>query len=341
MLRFSGQNRSCLSAFPHRRIGVQYFQLAAQPVDVRMSNWVPFTVALLVFAGADIPGAESLHPSSAATPSFAKGEVVRLFPIETSVDDQSGQAGSQAAQNKAALREESKLELIRFVSGEFAKAVRPLPGGKEGFLVYVGKPVAWAVLDRAVATHGAAINTGDHVQITKLEFRDKAIVVDVNGGGRPKRHWRDHIQFGMGGSIPTAQTTTTTPEQENGPPGIQPGMGSTLFLEFEKSIPDMTPDELKQILTPFLNFAKERSASLQWIDTLPPEMKKAIQDRRPLVGMDREEIVAAIGRPEHKVRERDSDGNDIEDWIYGQPPSKTIFVRFLGDRVTSIEQFPK
>jgi len=40
--------------------------------------------------------------------------------------------------------------------------------------------------------------------------------------------------------------------------------------------------------------------------------------------MDREEVVAAIGKPEHKVRERDSEGNDIEDWIYGQPPSKTF-----------------
>ena len=46
-----------------------------------------------------------------------------------------------------------------------------------------------------------------------------------------------------------------------------------------------------------------------------------------------------IARPE--VRERDSEGNDIEDWIYGQPPSKTVFVRFMGDRVTSIRQYPQ
>jgi hypothetical protein len=306
-----------------------------------MSNWVPFTVALLLFAGADIPGAESLHPTATAIPSFAKDDVIGIFPAGLAGDDQSSPTAPQTTQNKVPLSETSKLDLLRYVSGEFAKAVRPLPGGKEGFLVYVGKPVAWAVLDRAVATHGAAINTGDHVQITKLDIRDKSIVVDINGGGRPKRHWRDHIQFGIGGTMPTAQTTTTTPEQENGPPGIQPGMGSTLFLDFEKPVPDMTPDELKQILAPFLNFAKERSASVQWIDTLPPEMKKAIQDRRPLVGMDREEVVAAIGRPEHKVRERDTDGNEIEDWIYGQPPSKTIFVRFMGDRVTSIKQYPE
>ena len=55
----------------------------------------------------------------------------------------------------------------------------------------------------------------------------------------------------------------------------------------------------------------------------------------------REEVVAAIGKPEHKVRERDSEGNDIEDWIYGQPPSKTVFVRFTGQRVTSVKQYPQ
>src|SRR5260370_3885262 len=117
-------------------------------------------------------------------------------------------------------------------------------------------------------------------------------------------------------------------------------MGSTMFLEWNKPVPDLAPDDLKQILSPFLNFAKERSAAVQWFDTLPPEMKKAIQDRKPVLGMDREEVVAAIGRPDHKVRERDPDGNHIEDWNYGQPPSKTVFLRFIGDRRTSIKQFP-
>lgn len=195
------------------------------------------------------------------------------------------------------------------------------------------------MLDRAVATHGAAVSTGDKVQITRLEFRSHQIVVDLNGGGRGKRHWRDHLQIGLGGApVPTVQSTST---QDQGPPGMQPGLGSTLFLDFDKPLPDLTPDELKQILSPFLNFAKERSAAVQWFDTLPPEMKKAIQERKPVVGMDREELVAAIGKPDHKVRERDSEGNDIEDWIYGQPPSKTVFIRFQGDRVTSIKQFPQ
>jgi len=213
-----------------------------------------------------------------------------------------------------------------------------MPAGKEGFLINVGNPLNDELLNRAVANHGAAVNTGDQVQITRLEFRAHQIVVDVNGGGRGRKRWRDHIQVSMGGTMPSVQSTSS---QDQGPPGMQPGMGSTIFLEFNKPIPDLSPDDLKKLLAPFLNFAKERSAALQWFDTLPPEMKKAIQERKPVLGMDREEVVAAIGKPDHKVRERDTDGNDIEDWIYGQPPSRTVFIRFIGDHVTGIKQFPQ
>jgi hypothetical protein len=309
-----------------------------------MSNWLVLSLTLLLFADADVPRINSLRPPANPSPSFPSDEEIPLFPNAGASSDSApsqSQSQSKAAPSakNATLQENSKLALIRYVSGEFAKAIKTLPAGKEGFHVIVGKPLEAETLDRAVATHGPAVNSGDNVQITKLEFRDHQIIVDVNGGGRGKKHWRDHIQIGLGGSgYPPMQTAS---KQDQGPPGMQPGVGSTIFLDFNKPLPDITPDELKQLLSPFLNFSKERSAAVQWFDTLPPEMKKAIQDRRPVVGMDREELVAAIGKPDHKVRERDSDGNDIEDWIYGQPPSKTVFVRFQGDRVTSIKQFPQ
>jgi hypothetical protein len=309
-----------------------------------MSHWLILSLAFLLLSDADVPRVNSFRPPANPSADLPLDEEIALFPNgSSSAAPTQSQPQSQAKPATTAkntpLRDNSKLALIRFVSGEFAKAVKPLPAGKQGFVVNVGKPPNNEMLDRAVATHGAAVNTGDSVQITRLEFRDHQIIVDVNGGGRGKRRWRDHIQIGLGGGgYPPMQSTSA---QETGPPGLQPGMGSTIFLEFEKPLPDISPDDLKQLLSPFLNFARERSAAVQWFDTLPPEMKKAIQDRRPVVGMDREEVVAAIGKPDHKVRERDSDGNDIEDWIYGQPPSKTVFVRFMGDRVTNIKQFPQ
>lgn len=298
---------------------------------------VSVAASFLFLADADVPRVTGFRPpDSSPHADFANTEIA-IFPMLTS--EQQSAAPSPTASHKEKLQESSKLELIRYVSGEFAKATRALPAGKDGFLQFAGKPLNQELLERAVATHGVAVHPGDQAQITKLEFRDHTIVVDVNGGGRGKRRFLDHIQIASGGGIPTMRSSSE--QEDKGPPGIQPGAGSTLLLEFNKTIPDLTPEELKQLLSPFLDFARQRSASVMWVDTLPPDIRKAIQERTPKVGMDREMVVAAVGKPGHKVRERDSQGNEIEDWIYGTPPEKTMFIRFMGDRVTSIEQFPK
>ena len=303
-------------------------------------------LAIILMAYADVP-----HLSPARTKvlpsdeSFPSDDRIPLYPaLVTPPDQQEGGAAAPGSGTKrnSTLQENSKLALIRYVSGEFAKARKPIPGGKDGVTMYADKPLDEEALNHAVVLHGAAINTGDKAQITKLEFHERTIIVDVNGGGRPKKNWRDHIQFGMGGApMPTTTTTTTNPGEEQAPPGIQQGRGGTIYLQFAKNVPDLTPEELKALLAPFLDFSKERSASVQWFDTLPPEMKKAITNRKAVVGMDREEVVAAIGKPDRKVRERDADGNDTEDWIYGHPPEKTVFVHFTGERVTGVKQYPQ
>src|SRR5215472_17689554 len=309
-----------------------------------MSNWVQASLVVLAFAAADLPKSSLLSPKPSAPNSGSlEGQNIPVLPVMLADDSQqsSGDKNAPAANKGATLSETSKLSLIRFVSGEFAKARKPIPGGKDGFTIYTDKPLNQEYLDRVVATHGAAINTGDPTQITKLEFREHTIIVDINGGGRPKSHWWQNIQVGMGGPTYPQSQSTTMPDQQQGPPGIQPGQGGTLYLQFPKAIPDLTPEELKRLLSPFLDFGGEHSAAVQWIDTLPPEKKKAITERRAMLGMDREEVVAAMGKPDRKVRERDAEGYDTEDWIYGHPPDKTIFVHFRGDKVSSIKQYPQ
>jgi hypothetical protein len=305
---------------------------------------IPLSLLLCVYA--DVPDVPHLVPplpeGSTRSGGFTPDDRVPLYPTVVTDPQDQGKPAQSAAKKSDSLQEISKLSLIRYVSGEFAKAKKPLPAGKDGFVLYADKPLDEENLNRAVGSHGAAINTGDNVQITKLEFHDKEIIVDVNGGGRPRKNWRDHIQLGMGGTMPTTTTTTTpTNGPDAGPPGFQQGRGGTIYLQFAKTVPDLSPDDLKNLLAPFLDFSKVKSASVQWIDTLPPEMKKAITERHPLVGMDRDEVVAAIGKPDRKVRERDAQGNDTEDWIYGHPPDKTVFVHFTGDHVTFIKQYPQ
>ena len=84
----------------------------------------------------------------------------------------------------------------------------------------------------------------------------------------------------------------------------------------------MTPQDLKNYLASMLDFSNPHSAAVQWIDTLPPDIQQAIKDKRAIVGMDREMVLAAVGRPDRKVREREEDGNETEDWIYGTRPPR-------------------
>src|SRR5262245_31816960 len=221
-----------------------------------MPTLLAIAVAVLLFADADVPRVYQLKQPVQPAGPVTFGEEIPLFPTNPKSD--SDQNPPQSAAHKGmALQEESKLSLIRFVSGEFAKAAKSLPAGKEGFQMYVDKPLNGEILDRAVATHGAAVHAGDKCQITKLDFRDHTIVVDVNGGGRGKKRFLDHLQIGMGGS--PMPTSTVTTDGQQGPPGLQPGMGSTIFLEFSKAIPDLTPEDLKQLLSPLLDFSKQRS----------------------------------------------------------------------------------
>jgi hypothetical protein len=69
---------------------------------------------------------------------------------------------------------------------------------------------------------------------------------------------------------------------------------------------------------------------------LPPETQKAIKEKRVLVGMDRDQVVMAVGRPQHKSRET-KDGLEVEDWVFGTPPGKITFVTFNGDKVIKVK----
>lgn len=166
-----------------------------------MATRLILSMALFFLAGADVPRVNSLLPPAKPIAVFPPGEEIPLFPdVVSAPPDEQNASQSQHKPKSATLQEASKLELIRYVSGEFAKATKSLPAGKEGLIVHVGKPLNLEFLDRAVATHGAAVNNGDRVQITKLDFRDNEIIVDLNGGGRGKKSLRDRFHIELSGS---------------------------------------------------------------------------------------------------------------------------------------------
>src|SRR5579863_6109405 len=259
---------------------------------------VQVSIALLVALalGADVPG---LTPFRSAPPSIEKSEPAALAMARPVASEAAAAVDSSqsAVHSSKPLQPQSRLLLVRFVDGEFARVVQPLPGGKRGYKIPAGKPLDMQKLSDALRNYGTAAGQGDTVQITSIEFRPDQIVLKINGGGKKHFHLRDHLQIGVGGmSTPPPQQSQQSYAQQELP-------GATLVLDYGRSIPDMSPDDLKHDLSVLLDFSKQRSATVNWIDTLAPQFQQAIKDQRAVIGMDSELVLAAMGRPEHKVRE--------------------------------------
>jgi hypothetical protein len=180
----------------------------------------------------------------------------------------------------------------------------------------------WAAIAKE---SGPAARAGDLVQVTKIEIEEDKIVLDINGGFKGGRHWYHNVKIEMGGnSAPVADKGDT-----NAP------AGTSIVLLFHKPLEPIKASEIKKILSPVLDFER-RSATQLYSETLPPETQQAIKEKRAMVGMDRDQVILALGRPEHKSRET-KDGIDMEDWVYGVPPGKITFVTFSGDKVIKVK----
>lgn len=298
---------------------------------------VQLTVALLALLalGADVPGMAPLRPGPSGVESNAPASLPpaqqSAQPVAKSADSGDSPTPRSGDHSSKSLQPQSRLLLIRFVDGEFARAAQPLPGGKKGYKLPAGEPLDMKKLSDALRLYGTAASEGDTVQITGIEFRSDQVVVRINGGGKKHFHWRDHIQVGIGGA--------STPPPQAQSYAAQEIPGATLVLDYPRGVPDMGPDDLKRDLSVMLDFSKQHSSAVNWIDTLSPQFREAIKNEKAIVGMDSEMVLASMGRPEHKVRERDTEGHDTEDWIYGTPPSKTTFVTFEGDTVIRVKEF--
>ena len=220
---------------------------------------------------------------------------------------------------------EDRVELTRGLTAEYATVKILLPRSKkalefESTGTYDKKQ--WTEISRE---SGPAARTGDLVQVTKIEIEDDKIVLQINGGFKGGRKWYSGVQIGMGGN--TAPVSNTN---DSNAPG-----GTSIVILFHKPLEPMKAQEIKKMLAPVLDFEK-RSVTQVYSESLPPETQKAIKDKHVMVGMDREQVIMAVGRPEHKSRET-KDGLEVEDWVYGVPPGKITFVTFSGDKVIKVK----
>jgi hypothetical protein len=293
------------------------------------------------FASADIPstalrqsGAPSAQDGS-AYPAGAGAQVAReAEQADDSAASKDQQASTISGDLTKPMQADMKVQIIRYIDGEFGRAAKPLPGKTNGFTIQVGKPIDDQAYEDALRLQGTAIGTGDPIQVTRVDFLEKKIVLQVNGGARKKFHLMDHLQIGLGGDPDPGGVAPPPDNSER----RGEGLGAVLVLDYGKPLPDVSPDLIKQELSTLIDFSKDHSAAVNWVETLSPEFQNAIRDHKALPGMDEQTVIAAIGRPDRKVRQANADGIETEDWIYGDPPARTIFVTFIGEKVTKVEQ---
>jgi hypothetical protein len=222
---------------------------------------------------------------------------------------------------------EDRVEMTRGLTAEYANAKVLLPRSQKPleFNAQSGSYDRKGWSDIAKES-GPAARVGDTVQITKLELFDDHIVLQINGGFKGGRKWYDGVRLdnGSGTPVPLGNGDSNAPG------------GTSIVVQFGKSISGMKASEVKKLLAPVLDFDRHSVTEI-YSETLPPEVQQAIKEKHALVGMDRDQVKMALGQWTRKERET-KDGLELEDWIYGTPPGKIVFVTFNGNKVIKVKE---
>lgn len=217
------------------------------------------------------------------------------------------------------------MEIERGLTAEYATAKVAVPHSKKTLAMHPDGTYDKSAWDDALRENGPAARVGDQLQITRVEILSNKIVMEINGGTRTG-HWYDHVQAGIGGTNPVATNQSG-----------QPANGARVMLVFPGGVPSITSAEIRQMLSPVFDFEKH-SATQQYVDQLPEPVRKAIKEQHAIKGMDHDQVLLALGKPRNKSRETNASGDEIEDWIYGEPPGKITFVRFDEGKVVRVEE---
>ncbi|HYL14284.1 MAG TPA: hypothetical protein VEV41_14675 [Terriglobales bacterium] len=252
--------------------------------------------------------------------------LVLLFAALANANDKQVPAQPSWLDKAPPITKQTRMDLIRAFNAELVYIRSPFPMGKTGLRLENGVITPdRQQLELMMASYGPAAKIGDMAMITNIVIKDRMIHFEINGGPVKKKKWYQRIEVGgAGGTTPIAPTDTRANPR-----------GSFVDLVFDRPVPEMNPQQLKDLLRPVFDF-NSKSAVEAYLDTVPPKVKEAIKNHNVLVGMNREMVIYAKGRPPKKDREKDGD-TEYEEWIYGEPPADVDFIRFVGDQVVRVE----
>jgi hypothetical protein len=231
-------------------------------------------------------------------------------------------AGNTPAPSK--MSQATRTEVIHAFDEDLVYIRTNFPMGKTGLKLKNGTVTpSGEEIKQLMALWGPAAKPGDRARISGVFIKEDHIRFEINGGPT-RQKWYDHIE------ISGSASGTLTPADPSAN-----ARGSFVDLYFDKYVPEITGPELKQLLRPVFDF-DSKSALDAYLETVSPQVRTAIKSHYVLVGMNRDMVIYAKGRPPRKVRET-ANGVEFEEWIYGVPPQDVDFVRLVGDEVVRVE----
>jgi hypothetical protein len=272
----------------------------------------------------------------AATALAALGQTANSQPAQTPTANRPANSatipaphGPPIPADAPRMSKETRYNIIRDFETQMVYSRITFPMGSKGLMLKDGAITPnGEQLRQALALYGPSIKPGDPVHLSFVQIKDNHIHFDINGGPVRRKKWYQRVQvYGTAG-------TPVNPQSDE--PAIENPHGSYLDIYFDKYVPEMTAQQLRDLLHPVLDFTAHNKDEA-YLDTVPPKVKQAIVAHHVLVGMNSEMVLHAMGRPPMKDREKDSTGVEYEEWIYGKPPQDVNFVRFVGDEVVRVE----
>jgi len=229
----------------------------------------------------------------------------------------------------AQLNQNARFSIVGSLIATEGAARIPMPLGKTGVELSANGLINQDKLRKELAENSQAILPGKIVSITAVEFNDKSIEFEIDGGGTKKKNILSNIQIGVGGASSKPDDRDKTPDAK----------GSKVTLLFPQKLPkDITPDEIKDLLNPVLDFSKQ-SIAKTGIEALPPEFQEAVKLKEARIGMDPNTVLLALGQPNRRRTEKNAEGVEQEDWIYQGRGRRTTLVTFESEVVVKVTQY--
>src|SRR5690242_8715783 len=162
------------------------------------------------------------------------------------------------------ISKQTRMDLIRTFNAELVYIRAPFPMGKTGLTLKDGQVIpSGEELQRMIAMWGPAVKPGDQARISQILVKNDRIHFEINGGAVKRQKWYQHIQLGGGGGVITPGDTSSNAATNP--------RGSYVDLVFNGYVPELDPQQLKDLLRPVFDF-NAKSAIEAYLDTLPPKV---------------------------------------------------------------------